>query len=235
MQRVIVIASIPCLAIALFPACHGEVMTEATSSAHGQGGAVGCAPPCCEDDPQFPIQSGDACIQCETDADCTQLGFESAYGLKCQPDGMCGCAVDNDCVGAPVYERCRVANASCVQCLSNADCDTTCDVTSGTCVACSTDVDCHASALGPHCSPQGCACASDAECASSPDGPHCLGIGSPVGVPVCGCSADAECAGDAHGQVCAATLSESQCGCSSDADCLAGSICQTTAHRCLPM
>jgi hypothetical protein len=239
MQRLVAIASIPCLALILFPACHGHVATESSASTQGAGGAgdpVGCEPPCCADDPQFPITHGDTCVQCETDADCAQLGISAAYGLKCQPDGMCGCAVDNDCVGDPGYPRCRAADASCVQCLSNADCDTTCDTQYGNCKPCSADADCHVSGLGPHCSPQGCSCASDAECASSPNGPHCLGLGIEDNVAICGCSADAECAGSARGHVCVSSVvPEPQCGCSSDADCAVGSSCQTAAHRCLPM
>jgi hypothetical protein len=158
MPRVLVIASLLGVVAVLVPACQGTVdqggtgsstSTQTTPGAGGSDVGPGCAAPCCEDDPQFPIQRGDGCVQCNTDSDCADLSFQSAFGLKCQPDGMCGCAVDSDCVGDAAYPRCRVADASCVQCLSDADCDGTCDTTSGTCVPCDAGTGCGVVDAGP--------------------------------------------------------------------------------------
>ena len=218
------------LAVVLAVGCGsaGAASTKGTGGT-GVGGAQGCASACCGDDPQFPIQVGDGCVQCQTDADCMQLLFTGPWGTKCQPDSMCGCAVDEDCIGDATYPRCRTANATCVQCLTSADCDTTCNTSTNTCAPCSSDADCGTSAHGEHCSSGQCGCASSTDCASSPAGPTCTG-------GTCVCSTDADCTASSLGHACTTFLltQATQCGCASDADCGTGSKCQTTAQRCFP-
>ena len=235
MSRLLPIVVVLGLVAVLVPACQGDVSQTSTStSTEGTGaGPVGCEPPCCIDNAQFPIQQGNTCVQCVKDSDCQFTPPAYANGDACLPNGMCGCAVDNDCGYDGVDLRCHVETASCVQCSVNADCDTTCDVTTGTCAPCTADTDCAPGSRGPHCTATGCGCTTSDECSTSLSGQTCLP--SPLGGSSCGCAGAAECAGSAPGHVCITPLAlgPDTCGCTSDADCDASSICQTTAKRCV--
>ncbi len=166
---------------------------------------------------------------CDRAADCAT----SPDGPACRASAhQCGCASDADCrSGHGSAVRCDVANAQCVDCVTNADCGTsfpTCDPSTHSCVDCVVDSDCAKSDFGRTCNHGACRCLVDGECATSSTGPHCDPFDSADGSRACACRSDSECTLDRLRPRCIpdSPSIRSYCGCNQDADCPAGTKCQ---------
>jgi len=218
-------------------------------------GGTACAVPC--DTPGFPAcslwsttspvcdHSSGLCEPCGSDNDCQTKAGGPTDGPFCRPDGVCGCAKDDDC---PEGQRCQDINERSMaggllgicglppppctprSCFSNR-----CDLDSGACVSgCLTDEDCWNNSNGRVCF------ADSGSCGWCQDDSDCVKLGfAASGESYCdvseltcmfGCASDLDCVGDVGRPHCIAPGPTSRCGCGGDADCAGnpnGAHCDT--------
>ncbi len=149
------------------------------------------------------------------------LALISLAACNCQPaTGVVRCTSDTDC---PSSQICHTLDATCVQCVTDANC------TSGLCLA---DDTC--SACGPNAPcPQGQTCGANGTCAAGCDSAM---AGCPTGFCLPGSNLCVECRQDSdcgQGRVCD---SNNQCraGCSTNSPaCMSGQVCNTDAGICV--
>ncbi len=160
------------------------------------------------------------CVACLVDADCPSTGGVRRTCDRIQ--NVCTdnpCQADADCAVDPSGHRCDLTNGTCVQCLSDLDCNLTtprCD-DAGQCVACLDDFDCD---TGQVCDTstntcQASGCATDQDCA-----PQVCDASSGKCVA---CVHDSDCVfgGTCQKNACAAPPS-----CGADSDCPTPDFCQ---------
>ncbi len=187
-------------------------------------------------------------LDCKTDTDCAG----TPRTPKCLlPYGICGCSDDSQCgnatsglictgtspeIGQPPFCTSGCGNAAGRNgCASDERCTAPSGGTGQCFVQCTAGLSLclnrpvlNQCALLNGLQNQCVECQTSDDCRSKPETPVC----NTNNDRCVECTADAQCAGKTNGTLC--RLPDDACGCNADTDCVAGRICNTTIHACLP-
>ena len=153
----------------------------ATTPTTGEDPSTSTTQPGCECSPDSPYCTPIGCANCNdlgsSNQSCLDIDVDKPF---CdQLSGLCvACNVDFPCAGGLL---CHPESHTCVECVSNSDCDDPddahCEPASATCVPCDVDEDC--SGFGPtaECDPDKHSCRGCAEHSDCPDTACDLAIG----------------------------------------------------------